>query len=170
MTPRDDLEIAPVAPGEWPVLTWLWQAFREDLAPTVEGFPYADGRYNTREIADGPSEATSAFLAWRPHPKTGERAPVAFATVSAAPGETRMLSGFWVVPAARRDGVGRTLALHVLAGHPGPWRIGFQHANAEAGHFWRRVADEAFGAQGWVETRISVPRPGAPDDHLIESR
>ena len=169
MTPRDPT-FESVGPEEWPVLIWLWQAFREDLAETVQGFPYADGRYAAREIAGGPSPESSAVIAWRPHPKTGERAPIAFATVAVEPGEARMLSGFWVVPAARRDGVGRALARHVLTSHPGPWRIGFQHDNVGAGAFWRRIADDVFGVDGWRESRIPVPRADAPDDHLIESR
>lgn len=66
--------------------------------------------------------------------------------------------------------MGRALAVDVLTRHQGPWSVGFQHENAAAGVFWRRVADDVFGAGSWTETRQCVPgRPDVPADHIIAS-
>jgi hypothetical protein len=62
------------------------------------------------------------------------------------------------------------LALDVIAGHPRPWAVAFQHDNAQAGVFWRRVADAAFGSGQWREDLRDVPgRPAIPPDHWIET-
>jgi predicted acetyltransferase len=159
-----------VSDDQWEIVGWLWQAFRHDLALIVHGLPYADGRYQAAELRKYPSPDGAAYLAWRPHPNTGQDAPVGFAVVSGLQGQRRSVAAFWVAPVVRRDGVGRALALDVLGRHPGPWSIGFQHDNVAAGGFWRQVADEAFGAGRWQEIERPVPgRPHAPPDHLIET-
>lgn len=179
MADRDDpgasqppaVRVAAVSDDQWEIVRWLWQAFRQDLAVVVGGFPYPDGRYQAALLDDCPSADRTGYLAWRAHPKTGEDAPVAFALVDGVAGEQRSVAGFWVAPAARGFGIGRTLALDVLARHPAPWVIGFQQDNVVARPFWRAVADEAFGAGQWVETLKSVPGlPDAPPDHFIESQ
>lgn len=165
-----DLDIRPVESDEWAVLGWLWQCFRHDLADVVGGRPYADGRYQTRGLPESPDRDVAAYLAWSPHPRTGEPAPVAFAVVDELTGPRRSLAALWVAPVVRSSGVGRLLALDVHGRHEGPWTVAFQHDNPAAGRFWRRVADEAFGADGWREERRVVPGvPGAPADHWIDS-
>jgi predicted acetyltransferase len=159
-----------VGDDEWPVVAWLWQAFRQDLSPIVHGLPYADGRYQARALEGFPSADGVGHLASAPHPNTGEDAPVAFALVDGLSGERRTIAAFWVAPPLRRSGLGSALALAVLARHPGPWEIGFQHENTAAGAFWRRAADAAFGPGGWVETEEAVPgRPLVPPDHFIRT-
>jgi len=166
----DGVRVAPVSNDEWQIVAWLWQAFRQDLAPIVEGLPYSDGRYQAAELNGYPSVDGAGYLAWRPHPKTGEDAPVGFAVVNGLRGDLRSIVGFWVAPAARRYGVGRTLAVDVLSRHSGPWLIGFQHDNVAAGAFWRAVADTAFGAGRWTEeVRPVNGRPDVPPDHMIQS-
>ncbi len=166
----DGFSIRPVADDEWTVIAWLWQAFRQDLAPVVHGLPYDDGRYQTGPLRAYPSPDARGYLAWRPHPNTGRDSPIGFALVKGLVAGPRVLDAFWVAPAARREGVGRRLALDVLARHDGPWLIGFQHENAGAGAFWRSVARTAFGADGWTERRQPVPgRVDAPADHVVES-
>ena len=163
--------LRPVADDEWPIVAWLWQAFRQDLAPVVQGLPYADGRYQVGPLHAFPSADTAGYLVLRPHPNTGEEAPVAFALVDGLEAATRTVVGFWVAPPLRRTGLGRSLALEVLARHPGPWEIGFQHENRSAGAFWRPVADAAFGAGTWTEVTRPVPgRPHVPPDHFIRTR
>jgi predicted acetyltransferase len=95
---------------------------------------------------------------------------VGFALIRGLTGERRAISGFWVAPAARRTGLGRALALQVIAAYEGPWEIAFQEDNVGAGHFWRRVATEAWG-EAWVESAEPVPgRPDVPPDHWIRTR
>ncbi|MEO3935196.1 GNAT family N-acetyltransferase [Dermatophilaceae bacterium Soc4.6] len=159
------LEVRPVADDEWEVVAWLWQCFRHDLALVVSGLPYADGRYQARGLPRGPSPEVVGYLAWRPHPKTGEAAPIGFALVDGITSERRSLAAMWVTPVVRREGVGRQMARAVIARHPGPWTVAFQHDNQAAGHFWRHLADEAFGPGAWTETERPVPGvEGAPDD------
>lgn len=153
------------------MVAWLWQLFRHDLALIVDGLPYADGRYQAAALVRFPSADTAGYLAWRPHPKTGEDAPVGFALVDGLLGARRSMVGFWTAPVVRRGGLGTALAVDVLTRHNGPWSIGFQHDNAAAGAFWRRVADTAFGRAGWSEIQRPVPGlPDVPPDHFIESR
>jgi predicted acetyltransferase len=164
------MQVRRVRDHEWGVLAWLWQCFRHDLAMVVSGLPYADGRYQTRGLPRRPSPDVAAYLAWRPHPNTGEAAPIGFALVDGLTGERRSLAALWVAPVVRREGVGRRLALDVVGRHDGPWAVAFQHDNRQAGAFWRRIADEAFGPSAWCEERKPVPgRPAAPPDHWIRT-
>lgn len=163
-------DVRPVRDDEWGVVAWLWQCFRHDLAPIVSGLPYADGRYQTRGLPEHESDDVAGYLAWRAHPKNGEPAPVGFALVDGLTGARRSLAAMWVAPVVRREGLGRRLALDVIGRHVGPWSVAFQHDNVEAGRFWRRVADEAFGRGAWREEERRVPEvPGAPPDHWIET-
>jgi predicted acetyltransferase len=162
--------IRPVTDDQWPVVAWLWQAFRHDLALIANGMPYADGRYQAAKLDTLPSPDGAGYLAWHRHPNTGDDAPVGFVVVTGLTGDRRSVLGFWVTPVVRRSGVGRELAITALTSHPGPWSIGFQHENSGAGRFWRAVADEAFGQGTWRQRRQPVPRgAGAPDDHIIEA-
>jgi predicted acetyltransferase len=160
---------SPVADDEWSIVDWLWQAFRQDLAEMVHGLPYPDGRYQARQLDLYPSEDTMGYLAWRPHPKTGEDAPIGFALIDGLTGARRSILGLWVAPAARRGGVGHQLAAEVVSRHAGPWLVGFQHDNHGAGTFWRAFADATFGDGRWTERRQPIPAvPDAPADHIIE--
>lgn len=164
------VSVRPVSGDQWVIVAWLWQAFRHDLAPVVNGLLYADGRYQAAQLRRFPSPDGAGYLAWRPHPVTGENAPVGFALIEGLIGDQRSVTGFWVAPAARRAGIGRRLASEVLSRHEGPWSIGFQHGNASAGRFWRETADTVFGPGQWLERQRPVPgRPHVPPDHFIES-
>lgn len=117
-----------------------------------------------------PSSDSAGYLVWRPHPKTGEDAPVGFALVDGLERDRRSVVGFWVAPVVRREGVGRVLAVEVLSRHNGPWSIGFQHENVAAGVFWRDVANAVFSPGRWSEEQRPVPGlSDVPPDHFIES-
>lgn len=162
--------VQPVGEDQWGIVAWLWQCFRHDLAMTVSGLPYSDGRYQARELGAFPTPDGIGYLAWRPHPKTGEDAPIGFALVDGLTAERRSLMALWVAPVVRREGVGQRLALDVIARHPRPWSVAFQHDNPGAGVFWRRVANAAFGSGSWREDTRDVPgHPSAPPDHWIET-
>lgn len=159
-----------VEDDQWPIVAWLWQCFRHDLAPGVGGLPYADGRYQTQGLPSRHTSDQATYLGWMTHPKSNEPAPVGLAVVEGLSGDRRSIAALWVAPAARDAGVGMALALDVIGRHPDPWAVAFQHDNRAAGRFWRRVADAAFGPQGWQEDRRDVPDvPAAPADHWIES-
>jgi GNAT superfamily N-acetyltransferase len=164
------IDIRAVTDDDWSALAWLWQCFRHDLALVVGGLPYADGRYQTGGLPVRPDPDVTAYLAWRPHPKTAEPAPVGFAVVDGLSAERRSIAALWVAPVVRSEGVGRALALDVISRHEPPWTVAFQHDNATAGRFWRRLADAAFGPDRWTEVERAVPGvPEAPPDHWIES-
>lgn len=166
---EESLRIESVSDDQWEIIAWLWQLFRHDLATIVRGFPYGDGRYQRAALARFPSSDGAGYIAWRPHPKTDELAPVAFALIEGVTSARRTIEGFWVAPTARGEGVGDALARVVLGAYDGPWTIAFQHDNVVASSFWRRVADESFGSGNWTETTRSVPgRCDAPPDHFID--
>lgn len=165
-----ELDVRPVRDQEWDVLSWLWQCFRHDLALAVSALPYSDGRYQTQDLPHAPGDDHAAYLAWRPHPRTDEPAPVAFALVTGLDARRRNVAALWVAPAARHERLGQQVALNVVGRHRGPWSIAFQHENSAAGRFWRRVADLAFGDDGWREEQRPVPHlPDVPPDHWIDS-
>ena len=64
-----------------------------------------------------------------------------------------VLLDFYVVPSARRRGVGRAASARVLDQHPGRWLLYALHGNTTAAAFWRSVLAEL--ATGVVE----VPAP-----------
>ena len=163
------MTVLPVGDDQWDVVAWLWQDFRHDLAPVVHGFPYADGRYRHEWLDEYPAPDRCGYLLWQPHPNTGADAPVAFALVRGLDTDTCLMQSFFVVPAARREGLGRRFALDVIGRHPGAWEVPFQHDNAAAGEFWRAVARDAFD-ESWTETKEPVPdKPDVPLDHWIRT-
>ena len=163
------LDVRLVADDQWPIVAWLWEAFRDDMAPVVNAFPYADGRYNHEWLDEYPGPGRAGYLAWAPHPNTGEDAPVAFALVKGLDGPRHAFATQFVVPAARREGLGRVLALDVIGRHPGAWEVGFQHDNPDAGRFWRALAATVWG-DSWIETEEPVPgKPDVPPDHWIRT-
>lgn len=162
-------EVRPVADDQWDVVAWLWQDFRHDLGVVVNGFPYADGRYQHGWLDEYPRADGAGYLVWAPHPNTGEDSPVGFALVTGVGTGRCGMRAFFVVPAARRGGLGRSFALDVIGRHPGEWEIAFQENNDAAGAFWRVVAAEAFG-DSWTETPEPVPgRPEVRPDHWIRT-
>lgn len=71
--------------------------------------------------------------------------PAGFALVAPAivtRNEGCWMEQFFVLKKHRRTGVGRALAQHVFACHPGPWEVGQMAANLPARSFWRQVIGE----------------------------
>jgi predicted acetyltransferase len=54
----------------------------------------------------------------------------------------------------RGSGLGRALARHVFASHPGPWEVGQMPANTAAQSFWRGIIGELTGG-AYTERVIS---------------
>lgn len=162
--------VRPVMDDQWSIVAWLWQAYRHDLASIVNGMPYSNGRYQAALLDEFPSADGAGYIAWRPHPKSAEEAPIGFAIIRGLTDARRSIAGFWVSPVLRREGVGTQFAQLILSRHEGPWTIAFQHDNRAAGAFWRNVANLVFGPGRWSEEERPVPGlPTAPPDHFIES-
>ena len=66
------------------------------------------------------------------------------------------MGDFFVVRAARRQGVGNAVVKELFARYRGDWEIGFQGHNRRAPEFWRRVVSDAVGTD-WREERRPVP-------------
>jgi predicted acetyltransferase len=74
---------------------------------------------------------------------------------------------FFVVRAARREGVGHAAAMGVFQLYPGRWEIPFQEENPAAAVFWRRVATDAVGPGWTLESRPVPGKPHIPPDSWI---
>ncbi len=140
--------VRPLTSADRPVVERLWQLYRHDLSEFrgthgPEGFrgmlPGEDGTYALRGLEPFLEDDTdrAAYLLL-----DGGR-PVGFALVSGVAAGPRLMSEFFVVRGARRQGAGRAAVDALLALHPGTWEIPFQEDNGAAARFWRRVAAEA---------------------------
>lgn len=161
------LTIRPTTPADLPVLERLWLLFQHDMSEITGALPDAAGQFRRERLdATFTDPDRCGFLAHL-EPDGAPPSPVGFALVRALDGPARVLTSFFVVRAARRSGVGRELAAHVLATFPGHWEIAFQDANPPAVRFWRAVAADAVG-QAWTEEHRAVPgRPELPPDSWI---
>ena len=155
----------PVTAETRPVVERLWQLYRHDLSEFrgthgPEGFrgmlPGEDGTYALHQLEsffeDDPDRAAYLF-------SNGSR-PVGFGLVSRLTEERRLMSEFFVVRGARRQGIARAAVAELFALHPGEWEIPFQEHNVAAARFWRSVA----GAAAHEERRPVPGKPEVPPD------
>lgn len=154
------VSLRAVTPETRPVLLQLWQLFRHDLSEFRGMVPEQDGRFHTRALerflVDDPD--LRAYLFER------DRGPLGFALVSGLTTQPQLVSEFFVLRGARRQGVGRRAAEALFARHPGTWEIPFQEANAGAARFWRALAGDV-ARDGVREERRPVPgKPHVPHD------
>ncbi len=151
----------PVTTESRAVLERLWQLYRHDLSEFrgkhgPEGFrgmlPGEDGTYALRSLLpfldDDADRAAYLF--------TNGSSPVGFALVSGLNAQRRLMSEFFVVRGARRQGIARTAVAELFALHPGEWEIPFQENNVAAARFWRGVAGDS------VREELR-PVPGKPE-------
>ena len=155
-----ELSLRPVTPELHAVLEQLWQLYRHDLSDFRGSLPGHDGRFHTRTLdpflRDDPE--LRAYLFER------DGGPVGFALVSRVTSEPRLMSEFFVVRAARGQGVGRAAADALFALHPGTWEIPFQEENGAAARFWRGVAARAAHVRVHEERRPVPGKPHIPPD------
>jgi predicted acetyltransferase len=142
------------------MLEQLWQLYWHDLSEFRGSMPGPDGRFNADKmlpyLGDDPDRAAFVLLL--------DGSPAGFALILGLGSETRMIGEFFVVRAARRQGVGYAAALELLRTHPGRWQLAFQEENPRAARLWRRVAQAAAG-DAWYEERRPVPnKPHIPPD------
>jgi predicted acetyltransferase len=153
------LSLAPVTELTRPVVERLWQLYRHDLSEFRGSLPEVDGAFPTRSLSPflegDPDRRAHLFL---------RDGPVGFALVSRTSSGARLMSEFFVVRAARRQGVGRAAVDALLALYPGAWEIPFQEENPAAARFWRHIAAEV-ARNGVHEERRPVPgKPQIPPD------
>ena len=112
------LSLAPVTTETRPILERLWQLYRHDLSGFRGMLPDEAGMFHARSLLP--------FL-----DRDGERGahlfrtdgPVGFALVARAVSGPRLMSEFFVVRGARRQGLGRAAAAELFALYPGLWEI-----------------------------------------------
>ncbi len=154
--------LEPVTVESRPVVERLWQLYRHDLSEFRGTLPDVDGTFTPGRLPrfyDDPDRA--AYLV-----QTAAR-PTGFALVRGLSEAPAVVGEFFVVRAARRQGVGHDAALDLFRRHPGTWEIPFQEENPGAARFWRRVATAAVG-DTWCEEPRPVPgRPEVPPDVWI---
>ncbi|WP_166848430.1 GNAT family N-acetyltransferase [Isoptericola sp. BMS4] len=163
--PAVPLDVRPATAADVDVLDRLWALFQHDMSAVTGALPDARGRFRDERLRAARSDpGWEAWLA-----RLGGR-PAGLAVVRGLDAPVRVLSGFFVVRAARRGGVGRRFARSVLTSRRGDWEVAFQHANGAAAAFWPRVAaDVAPGA--WTLAHRPVPgRPELPRDAWIRLR
>ncbi|MGZ6792613.1 MAG: GNAT family N-acetyltransferase [Mycobacteriales bacterium] len=151
-----------LAPPDRAVLERLWQLYRHDLSEFRGTLPGADGAFPADRL-----DASLEDPARQVHLVVHGGAPAGFAVVQRLPDGRHGLYEFFVVRAARRQGLARETALALLAVHPGPWQIAFQEENPGAARLWRRLAQEVAG-EAVVEERRAVPgKPHLPPDVFL---
>ncbi|MEZ0090409.1 GNAT family N-acetyltransferase [Streptacidiphilus sp. EB129] len=145
-----------------PIAERLWLMFRHDMSEIRGVLPNPDGTFRNDRLHTAFADAD-----WAPYLLTSGERPVGLAFVRGLAGPTHVLNSFFVVRGARRAGIGLRAVQDVVAKHPGPWEVAFQHDNPSAVHFWHRVATEIAG-DAWSEERRPVPdRPDLPPDVWI---
>ncbi len=141
--------------GDRPVLDRLWLMFRHDLTEYQQILPRPDGTFRDERLTASLDEPDRA--AWL---LQQDDRPAGLALVRQLDREPRVLSSFFIVRGARRQGLGRQAVRAVVSAHPGAWKVAYQAANHPASRFWPQVAAE-LDPTGWA--RQDRPVPGRPD-------
>ena len=140
----------------------LWQLYSHDLSEFRGMTPAPDGYFGRGHLASyTPDDSDEvAYLAAQ-----GDR-PVGFALVRGVEQDVRVMGEFFVVRSARRTGVARAFAEHVVRAHPGPWEIAFQDDNVRAARFWRRLGAEVL-TDATEDARPVPDKPYLPPDRWL---
>lgn len=152
----------PLAREEYPIVPRLWQLYRHDMSEFRGSLPDARGRYTEGHMPE--------YLTPRPDPDRlaylirWSGAPVGFVFVRGRTGLVRMIAEFFVVRAARRQGVGEAAARAAFGAHPGPWEVAFQEENPSAARLWRRVVADVSAGRYREERRPVPDKPHLPPD------
>ena len=116
----------------------LWQLYSHDLSEFRGMTPAPDGCFGRGHLASYTPDDSDvvAYLA-----ATGDR-PVGFALVRGVEQDVRVMGEFFVVRSARRTGLARAFAEHVVRAHPGRGRSPSRTTTQRAARFWRRLGAE----------------------------
>ncbi len=148
--------LQPITLGRRPIVARLWQLYQHDLSEFRGSMPDDKGRYRTDRLRRYLHDSDRTGYLIRHGPQLA-----GFVLIRGLSEERRVLGEFFVVRAARRQGVGHAAAAAAIERHPGPWEIAFQEDNVVAARFWRRFA----AARPHREERRPVPdKPEVPPD------
>ncbi|WP_020574763.1 GNAT family N-acetyltransferase [Actinopolymorpha alba] len=154
--------LRPASVADRAVLERLWLMFRHDLSEFRGTLPNPDGTFRSERLL-----AAFENPDWAAYLLMADDRPVGLALVRGLAGRTRVLSGFFVVRAVRRTGVGSVSVQQLVMRHPGPWEVPFQDDNMAAVRFWRHIATTIAG-DAWTEEHRPVPnQPDLPPDVWI---
>ena len=156
--------IRPVTPQDRAALERLWMYFRHEMSAYAGTLPFADGTFRRERLDAALTDPTwsARLVRWRD-------APVGLVLVRGLDRPPYVLNSFFLVHAARRQGVGRAVVREVMTERPGWWEVAFQDANADAAAFWRSVAG-GLDASFTEEVRAVPGRPDLPGDRWIRLR
>jgi predicted acetyltransferase len=155
--------LQPLTDADVPIVERLWQLYSHDMSEVRGTLPNQEGLYKPGRLGAylGDPDDADGYLIWH------RDAPAGFAFVFGLSGDLRKMGDFFVVRAARRQGVGHEVFEGLFTRSGGRWEIGFQGNNRGAPEFWRQVATGAVGTD-WQEERRPVPdKPHIPEDHFI---
>ena len=107
--------LRPLTDADVPVVERLWQLYSHDMSEVRGTLPNQEGLYKPGRLATYLSspDDVDGYLIWH------RDAPAGFAFVSGLSGELRHMGDFFVVRAARRQGVGNVVAAELFARYPG---------------------------------------------------
>ncbi|MBQ0960937.1 GNAT family N-acetyltransferase [Ideonella sp. 4Y11] len=139
------------AAGDFPAVQQMLELYQYELSDLWPQDLDAQGRYGYDLRRHLRAQRFFAHVVWHQGVYAG-CALVAPAAVTRTEG--CWMEQFFVLKRYRRCGVGRALAQHVFAAHPGPWEVGQMPGNAAALAFWRRViADHS--PTGFTEQQVT---------------
>lgn len=156
------LQVAVAGPDDREVLERLWLMFGHDMSEFNGTLPDREGRFRQERL----DSALRGDAGWRGYLLRSDASPVGLAVVRALDKSPHVISSFFLVQAARRQGLGMAAVRRIVEESPGLWSVAFQDANRPAVAFWQRVARTMDPA--WAIEHRSVPgRPDLPPDTWV---
>ena len=121
------MELVPLAPGDRDAFVGMVRAYVSEIGPDL---PPVTAERMARASDDPAREALLI------RDGGGTRG---FVLIRRLPDGAHEMSEFYVVPGARRSGLGTQAARAALTRHPGRWRLGVAGGNVHARAFWTGV-------------------------------
>lgn len=122
----------------------LAQNYEDEFSPASEKKKNQNGKYSID--VDWPTPNVGYY--WKEGSKI-----VAFSIVESIDGYSEIVD---VVPAYRKNMVGKNMAFAVFNKHPGPWRVRQIPGSEVTTKFWRRVIGE-YTNENYSESQIENP-------------
>ena len=115
------------------VLYNLAQGYEAEFSNLTKDMPDADGKFKMHSY---PAEQYVSYLCYK------DVHPVGFAVLDLISNKAFDIYEFYIVPAVRKQNIGKELAFYLFDTHQGDWQVrqieGADHSTC----FWRRVIEE----------------------------